>query len=258
MHREALAAAMQGPPRCCDDMAKTLEEWIETDIRGVQDRSLAWLSQYHFFRDPIRPAFADPWYFFAPADGIILYQRAVEPDECLVDIKGKPYSLREAMRDRSYCWPSLVIGVFMTFFDVHVNRVPYSGRLSYRELDPIDTLNHPMLEIEKKLLEELRISTEDAVYLHHNQRMVNRIDSPVLGQPYYVLQIADYDVDSITPFNLKQNQPCWQGQRFSQIRYGSQVDLIIPLSDRHDFVPLQRIGHHVEAGVDPLVSVRDK
>jgi phosphatidylserine decarboxylase len=239
-------------------MAKTLEDWIDTDIRHVQDKSIAWLSQYHFFRDPIRPAYVDARYFFAPADGIIVYQSVVQPDECLVDIKGKPYSLRQALRDDSYCWPSLVIGVFMTFFDVHVNRVPYSGLLSYRELDPIDTLNHPMLEVEKGLLEELRIRTDKAVYLHHNQRMVNRIDSLALGQSYYVLQIADYDVDSITPFELKQNQPCQQGQRFSQIRFGSQVDLIIPLSKRYDFVPLQRIGYHVEAGVDPLVLVRDK
>ena len=79
-----------------------------------------------------------------------------------------------------------------------------------------------------------------------------------LKQYYYILQVADYDVDCITPFRLKQNQPFAQNQRFSQIRYGSQVDLIIPLSERFDFEPLVDTGMHVEAGVDPLVKVTKK
>ena len=73
-----------------------------------------------------------------------------------------------------------------------------------------------------------------------------------------MLQIADYDVDSITPFCLKQNQPCHQGQRFSQIRFGSQVDLVIPLSGQWSFRPTQSVLAHVEAGVDTLVAVHEK
>jgi phosphatidylserine decarboxylase len=115
-----------------------------------------------------------------------------------------------------------------------------------------------MLEVEQELLDELRIPESPGPYLHYNERMVNRVDAPDLGQRYYILQIADYDVDAITPFELHQNEPCQQGERFSQIRYGSQVDLIIPLSPRYDFVPLQRPGMHVEAGVDPLVAIRAK
>ena len=73
-----------------------------------------------------------------------------------------------------------------------------------------------------------------------------------------MLQIADYDVDCITPFSLKQNHPVGQGQRFSTVRYGSQVDLIVPLSPRFDFVTVQNIGDHVEAGVDPLIRLIEK
>jgi phosphatidylserine decarboxylase len=73
-----------------------------------------------------------------------------------------------------------------------------------------------------------------------------------------MIQIADYDVDSITPFELRQNQPCLQGARFSQIRYGSQVDLVIPLSPTLDFEPVLPVHHHVEAGIDPIVAVRPK
>jgi len=239
-------------------MAKSLEEWIRTDVRPYQDKSVAWLSQFHFFRDPIRPTYSDLSYFFAPADGVIVYQRRVKPDEAIVEIKGRPYSLREALREPDYASASLVIGIFMTFLDVHVNRIPFPGQLSYKELDPIDTYNHPMLDVEKGLFDELRIPTEAMGYLHENQRMVNRVYSSELGQPYYILQIADYDVDCITPFDLKQNQAAAQGERFSMIRYGSQVDLIVPLSSRFDFQLLQKTGHHVEAGIDPVIKVIEK
>jgi phosphatidylserine decarboxylase len=239
-------------------MAKHLQEWLSEDVGEMRDRPVSWLSSEHFFRDPIRPTYSDTAYFFAPADGLILYQETVEPDEPILDIKGAPYSLRDAMRDPHFDRPSLVIGIFMTFFDVHVNRVPYPGRLSWRLLEPIDTLNHPMLDVETSIMEDLHATGAGAEYLRHNQRVINRVDSVQLGQEYYMLQIADYDVDSITPFELRQNQPCRQGKRFSQIRYGSQVDLVIPLSRHFDFEPLQPTQHHVEAGLDPLVAVRPK
>jgi len=70
----------------------------------------------------------------------------VKPEEPIVKIKGKAYTLRDAMRDPEYKEPSLVIGIFMTFFDVHVNRIPYPGQLSYKELDPIDTYFRPAPE----------------------------------------------------------------------------------------------------------------
>jgi len=239
-------------------MAKTLKRWVETEVHPFRDKSVSWISQFHFFRDPIRPTYSDLSYFFSPADGIVLYQEELEADEPIVKIKGKPYTLKHALRDESYSQRSLVIGIFMTFFDVHVNRVPYPGQLSYKELDPIDTFNHPMLDVEKSLLDDLRIPTESLGYLHHNQRMVNRIYSSELGGPYYVLQIADYDVDCVTPFDLKQNQAAAQGERFSMIRYGSQVDLIVPISRRFKFKLLQETGCHVEAGLDPLFKLVER
>lgn len=236
-------------------MAKTLREWLDTDVAEVRKRPMRWLSEEFFFRDPSRSIYSDASYFFAPADGIILYVKRVCPDQPIVDIKGRPYSLCASMRDETFDKESLVIGIFMTFYDVHINRIPYAGRLSYKELDPIDTYNYPMIDVERDLLDEITPYTRQARYLFNNQRVLNRIFSLDLRQQYYVLQVADYDVDSITPFRLKQNQPFTQNQRFSQIRYGSQVDLIIPLSDAFVYQPLLQQGMHVEAGVDPLVRI---
>jgi len=236
-------------------MAKGLQEWVETDVKHQKGKPLKWISEEHFFRDPVRPVFSDCSCFFSPADGILLYQRVVDPDECIVDIKGESYSLRAAMQDDAFDKTSLVIGIFMTMYDVHINRIPYPGVLSYKELDAITTFNQPMLDVERDLVDSLTIDFNKAGYLHNNQRMLNRIYAPDLQQSYYILQIADYDVDRITPFNLKQHVIMPQNRRFSQIRFGSQVDLIIPVSDRYRFEPIQEVGTHVEAGIDPLVSI---
>lgn len=236
-------------------MAKPLADWVADDLEDSRGRPVEWLSQYFFFRDPTRSTYSDLGCFLSPADGVIVYQREVEPGEPLVEIKGRELTLRDAMRDPTYDRPSLVVGIFMTFYDVHINRMPYPGRLSYRTLDPVDSYNHPMLGVETSLVEKLRIDLNAAEYLHHNQRVLNRVESPQLGGTYHLLQIADYDVDCITPFELRQNRYRAQGQRFSQIRYGSQVDLIVPLSDLYRLTPLLETGTHVEAGLDPIVSV---
>jgi phosphatidylserine decarboxylase len=236
-------------------MAKSLEEWLETDVAAVRDKPMRWLSEQYFFRDPNRPVYSDTACFYPPADGIILYAKTVSPDEAIIDIKGRPYSLQTAMRDCSYNRESLVIGIFMTFYDVHINRIPYAGRLCYRELETIDTFNYPMINVEHDLFDEVIPYTRNAEYLFNNQRVLNKIFSIDLQDSYYVLQVADYDVDSITPFRLKQNQHFAQNERFSQIRYGSQVDLIVPLSEHHNYEPLLRAGMHVEAGIDPLVRI---
>lgn len=239
-------------------MAKKLDEWVRNDVAHLNKKPLKWLSEENFFRDPARPMYSEPDFFFSPADGIIVYQCVVDADSPVIDIKGKPYSLRDGMQDPAFDKRCLVIGIFMTMYDVHVNRVPYDGLLSYKALEPIGTFNHPMLDVERGLINELTIDHGSATYLHYNQRVLNRIYAPELGGSYYVLQIADYDVDCVTPFTLEQNVPVCQNQRFSQIRFGSQVDLILPLMEGYTFDTVQQIATHVEGGVDPLVAIRRK
>lgn len=237
-------------------MARALEDWVEAEVDPLREKPISWLAENHFFRDPMRATPTDPDYFFSPADGVILYQREVAPDERVVDVKGRPHTLREALHDPHFDRRCLVIGVFMTFYDVHVNRIPHSGRLSYRLLEAVRSRNLPMLEMEQELVDRLGIDPAGAEYLSENQRVLNRIDAPALGLSYYVLQIADYDVNAITPFDLRQHVPVQQGRRFSQIRYGSQVDLVVPLAPHLSLEPLQQPRVHVEAGLDPLVRVR--
>jgi phosphatidylserine decarboxylase len=62
------------------------------------------------------------------------------------------YTVQDVLGDKNFNQPSLVIGIFMSFYDVHINRIPYSGILQYKGLDPIESTNKPMLAIEKDIL----------------------------------------------------------------------------------------------------------
>ena len=236
-------------------MAKTLEDWLESDVKKLAKLPVGELSNTFFFRDPIRPNFIDYQHFYSPADGTILYQKFVEDaNDPIVEIKGVNYTLKDVLQDKEYNQPSLVIGIFMSFYDVHINRIPYAGTLSYKPLDPIESMNKPMLATEKDIL-DMAINPNNMEYLKYNERMRNTIYSTKLDYTYHLVQIADEDVNVIAHFINEQNEPVCQNERFSLIRWGSQVDLVLPLDSRFDFELLLDDEMHVEAGLDKLVKI---
>jgi len=238
-------------------MAKTLKEWLATDVAKAEKMGVGKLSNEYFFRDPARPTYVDHEYFFSPADGTIIYQKIVDPTEPIVEIKGINYTLQEVVGDPTYNKRSLVIGIFMSFFDVHINRIPYSGILRYERKDPIESTNLPMLALEKDILNKV-INPNNMEYLKNNERMINTIYSPSLDYTYKVVQIADEDVDVISHFTQEQNESYSQNDRFSLIRWGSQCDLVLPLDNRYDFELCLEDHLHVEAGLDKLVRISFK
>jgi phosphatidylserine decarboxylase len=114
-----------------------------------------------------------------------------------------------------------------------------------------------MLAIEKDIL-NAAINPNNLEYLKYNERMWNKIYSPQLDYTYYLVQIADEDVNVIAPFIYDQNAPVSQNERFSLIRWGSQVDLVLPLDERYDFDLVLEDEMHVNAGLDKLVKINFK
>jgi len=159
------------------------------------------------------------------------------------------------MGDKHYNKPSLVVGIFMSFYDVHINRIPYTGVLQYKQLDSIESSNKPMLAVEKNLLNGVVNPKHVIPYIKNNERMWNKVYSPSLDYSYYMIQIADEDVDVIVPFTTDQNELFTQNSRFSLIRWGSQTDLVLPLDSRFDFELCLPEHVHVEAGIDKLVKI---
>lgn len=234
-------------------MAKLLEDWLKTDVKALLKLPTGDLSNIYFFRDPPRPNYINHELFYSSADGVILYQKIVEPTEKIVEIKGINYTLQDVMGDNTYNKPSLVIGIFMTFYDCHINRIPYTGIISYQNLESIQSTNLPMLATEKDILKKV-INPNNMSYLKYNERMLNQIYSPFLDYTYYVLQIADEDVNVIAPFK-KQQDLCFQNERFGFIRWGSMNEIVLPLDERYNFELIQDDYVHVEGGIDPLVKI---
>lgn len=234
---------------------KILEQWIKEDLNELKKIDKKEYFSETFFRDPLRPQFVDYKYFYAPADGTILYAKQVKADEEIVEIKGKNFTLKHLIGDNDFNQDAIVIGIFMTMCDVHINRVPYGGMITYKRLDPITTSNKPMLSQEFDIFDG-DPKSEHLDYLFENERMLNIISVPKLKYKYYVIQIADSEVDVIAHF-IKQNKIMQQNEKFSLVRNGSQVDLILPLpfpkGKQFKIIVPEKV--HIEAGLDKLIEV---
>ena len=234
-------------------MAEKLEDWLNGEVKELSKLPVGDLSNTFFFRDPPRANHIDWEHFYSPADGTILYQKMVLPSEQVLEIKGIDYTLQDVMGDKDYNKPSLVIGIFMSFYDVHINRIPYSGVIKYNRLEPIESTNKPMLAVEKDILNKV-INPNNMDYLKYNERVLNTIYNSSLNYTYHIVQIADEDINVIAPFK-QQNDLCIQNERFSLIRWGSQVDLVLPLDKRFTFELLLKETMHINAGIDKLIKI---
>lgn len=240
-------------------MAEKLKDWLKSDyIKELEKVSSNELLRLHFFRDESRAWNNDKDVMFSPADGIIIYQKILNStEEAIVEIKGKNYNINEAVDNIvDIKFPCIVIGIFMSVYDVHINRMPTQGILSHYELSTVSSYNKPMLAEEEYIIGDKKKS--DLSYLFNNERVLNKVLEPTLNLKYYFLQIADYDVRMIVPFESKQTRSLLQSERMGMIRWGSQCDLIIPYHKDYDFEFLQEEKMHVKAGYDPLIKICKK
>lgn len=238
-------------------MALTLKQWKETpEYKRVAALSDAELFGKEFFRDPPRPIYLDRNIFYAPADGVILYAvPEVQPDEPIVRIKGRDFTPRDCLDDQSFDQPSMVCGIFMSRLDVHTNRVPTSGYLIECHRTPfLFTPNVSMILEEDDILEDSDPDPDHEQYLFQNERRIVTIYNAHLRLRYYVVQIAERDVKVIA--NFGDRQYFTQGDRYGQVRMGSQVDLIVPLKDGLNLELMVKPKLHVEAGIDPVIKVK--
>jgi hypothetical protein len=78
-----------------------------------------------------------------------------------------------------------------------------------------------------------------------------------MGGEYYMVQIADKDVPCI--INWGDGQTLTQGDRFGQIRWGSEVTLVIPLdADSPNYKIKVKVLDCVKAGQTELIEMLDE
>ena len=235
-----------------------LQQWIKSpEVLRIKNENAGNRFGIEFFRDPLRPVFLRPEMFLAPADGIILYAHPkVAPDEPIVVVKGRKFTPQDLLDDRELATDCLCVGIYMTEYDVHVNRCPTAGYLSEVHRTPyLFTHNFSMMLEQDDLMHGKGSHPDDMGYLFPNERVITRMYSPKIKTSYYMVQIAERDVDEIANWGYEHQQ---QGERFGIVRFGSQVDLVIPLKSNEDrFEILAKVNYHVVAGVDALIRVKD-
>ncbi len=233
-------------------MSKTIKQWLDTEVFPLERKGGKYLAELAFSRDPARPTLNCSNKFFSPADGIILFQKEVEADEAIIEVKGQFFTLKHLLQDKNFKDKALVISVFMTAYSVHYNRMPTSGYLTYECVDCLATNNLPMLAMEKDLLKGI-VNQDNADYLFYNERRISRVFSPKMDYEYYIVQTADSDVNNIVHY-CENGDWLQQTNKFGVINFGSQCTLVLPLPMPFNYKLCQKDHVVVEAGVDALIE----
>lgn len=240
-------------------MALSLKEWIISHVHSFDQMSPREVCYQQFFREECRPMPIDSKHFYSPADGIIIYQKIVRPKDKILEVKGVNYNLCDILMDNNL--PNIeyaVSSVFMSAYDIHSNRSSMAGFLSHKKLPAIKSKNFPMIFMEKDIFtDKVNFKDRDYTYLFNNKRVVNTVYAPKLKQKYYIVQIADQDIDVISHFDTSQNVWKNTSEKFGTIRFGSQCDLIVPLENGLKVEFCQEEFYHVEGGVDRLIRIVD-
>ena len=166
-----------------------------------------------FFRDPERYQPDDAKAILSPADGrVCLIQECEMPDSFgeLDEFKGRKY------------WR---VSVFMSVFNVHVNRIPTAGEILKKEYIGGKFLNASLDKASKD-----------------NERC-NYLVKADNGEVYAVTQIAGLVARRIVP-QVEEGQKLERIERFGLIRFGSRLDVYLPEGVR----PEVRVGQIMVAG----------
>jgi phosphatidylserine decarboxylase len=150
-----------------------------------------------FFRDPVRVTPRDPKLIVAPADGLVTMISQVPPPPELAGIDG----LGSGTFTR--------VSIFMSVFDVHINRSPISGRIRKIAYVPGKFVNA-----------DLDKASED------NERQHFLVESND-GVRIAFTQIAGLVARRILSF-VRTGDSVEAGQRIGLIRFGSRVDVFLP------------------------------
>lgn len=187
-------------------------EWIETVVLLLS--IIAYLLVLQFFRNPKRYTHIDPNHVIAPADGKIVSIEEIDEQEYFKDKR-------------------IQISIFMSPLNVHVNRYPISGVVRYAKYHPGAFLVawHP----KSSLL---------------NERTTVVVETPE-GVPVLYKQIAGAVARRIVMY-AKEGMKVLQGTDSGFIKFGSRVDVILPL----DANVLVKVGDNARGGEQILAELK--
>jgi len=172
-----------------------------------------------FFRDPERKITPNELILFSPADGTITDIAETDSPE----LGGR------ATR----------IGMFLSVFSVHVNRMPCGVR--------VEAINYKKGKFKNAM-------SGDAWQVNEsNDVIVSRLCEP--RDRILVRQISGAIARHIV-CKAEPGTEYAQGERFGMIKFGSRTELYLPLKDGARFDVAVKVGDKVNAGISPLIVYR--
>ena len=150
---------------------------------------------FYFFRDPNRTIPLDG-FIVSPADGTITY----------IGDANTPFDIENS--NQLYT----KVSIFLSIFDVHVNRMPIEGTIKEIKYIPGKFINATLDK-----------SSEQ------NEKNIIKISNGTYN--YFVVQIAGLIARRIV-CNVNKNQDLKKGERIGIIKFGSRVDLYLPKSNK--------------------------
>ncbi|MCR4317450.1 MAG: phosphatidylserine decarboxylase [Planctomycetes bacterium] len=178
-----------------------------------------WIFVFSFFRDPDRETPGDSRTIVSPADGVVT--DVTEFAEC-------PF-LKE---------PAVRVGIFLSVFNCHVNRMPLAGKVvsvDYKHGKMLAAFN-PRAETEN----------EQAAVLFENEE---------LGLRFLVKQITGMIARRIV-CPCEAGMAYSRGERYGMIKFGSRTELWIPKSVKHE-IDAKR-GDSVKGGLTVIGRILDR
>lgn len=187
--------------------------WLVVATMAVVGGLIIW-----FFRDPPRSIPQDADVIVSPADGKIVAIEMIEHDEFIGG-------------------PAVMIGIFLSIFNVHINRSPFAARVIGLTYKPGKYLNAllPRSAVEN---EQLAFRLEETESPH--RRMIVR-------------QIAGAIARRIVCW-LKPGDLLEKGEQVGMIKLGSRTELVIEKQEGLEI--LTKIGDKVKAGATVLARYK--
>ncbi len=189
--------------------------WPVALIPAVLGLCIVW-----FFRNPSRSIPQGAGLVIAPADGKVVAIEEIEHDDYIGG-------------------PALLVGIFLSVFNVHINRVPVAARVIGLTYSPGKFLNALLPESARE-----------------NERLAVRIEEN--AAPYrrmIVRQIAGLIARRIVCW-LKPGDELAAGQQFGMIKLGSRTELVIPRNSTLRVTA--KLGDTVKAGESIVARYEDR
>ena len=163
----------------------------------------------YFFRDPPRRVPSEAGVVVAPADGKVVEIAHLEHDE--------------------FCdGPAVKIGIFLSIFNVHINRAPFASRVIELRYSPGKFLN--------------ALKPESAI---HNENMWIGLETDERPhRRYWVRQISGAIARRIV-CDLRPGESVARGHKFGMIKLGSRTELVLPAEG---FEVAVQLGDRIKAG----------